>query len=89
MKLVKIQPTDNREMVCQILEKALDWVRSPETDNLNNLCCFIVMFEEHPEKVNGQPGSEFYYKDFHYINSVMSTIGALEIAKQEMFRSEE
>ncbi|NBR22304.1 MAG: hypothetical protein EBU08_00645 [Micrococcales bacterium] len=80
---------DNRGKVCEVLEQALNWVRSPETDNLANLCCFVVLYEEHPEKVNGQPGSAFFYKDFHYINSVMGTIGALEIAKQEMFRGDD
>jgi hypothetical protein len=89
MKLVKITATDNREKICEMLENATNWVRSPETDDLHNLSCFVVMFEEHAEKVNGTPGLAYFYKDFHYVNSVMGTIGALEIAKHEMFRSDE
>jgi len=89
MKLVQIQPSDSREKICEMLENALKWVRSPDTDDMPNLSCFVVFFEEHPEKVNGAPGLAYFYKDFHYVNSVMSTIGALEIAKLEMFRGDD
>jgi hypothetical protein len=89
MKIVPLVPAaDNRERICEMLEQAIAWVRSPDTDELPNLSCFVVMFEEHADKVNGVAGTAYFYKDFHYVNSVMGTIGALEIAKQEMFRGD-
>lgn len=89
MKIVPLQTVDNREKVCEMLEQAINWVRSPETDTLPNLSCFVVLFEEHADKVNGVAGTTYFYKDFHYVNSVLGTMGALEIAKQEMFRGDE
>jgi hypothetical protein len=48
-----------------------------------------LFFEEHPDKVDGIAGSNYFYRDFHYVNSVFGTVGALEVAKNEMLRGEE
>lgn len=89
MKIVPLQSIDNREKVCEMLEKAIKWVRSPETDTLPNLSCYVILFEEHTDRVDHMAGVAYFYKDFHYVNSVFGTVGALEVAKNEMLRGDE
>ncbi len=90
MKIVPLTPApDSRDKVADVLEEARNWVLSPETDDRPNLSCFVLFFEEHPDKVDGVVGSNYFYRDFHYVNSVFGTVGALEVAKNEMLRSEE
>lgn len=90
MKVVPLTPApDSRDKVADVLEEARNWVLSPETDDRPNLSCFILFFEEHPDKVDGIAG---FYREvviFHYVNSVFGTVGALEVAKNEMLRGEE
>lgn len=89
MKIVPLQATDNREKVCEMLEKSINWVRSPETDMLPNLSCYVLFFEEHIDRIDSKAGIVYFYKDFHYVNSVFGAVGALEVAKNEMLRGDE